>query len=66
MSKIRIDLVKGAEGYSLQVQGLQYGYRIAGPKAWGNPYNKPTASFEINADELISCIQSHQYDGQCE
>lgn len=60
---IIVNLVEGNNGYSLQIVDENgSGYRIAGPKAWGNPLNKPTASFIINADELINAIISNCYE----
>lgn len=61
---ITINLVRGSEGYSLQIiDSTGSGYRIAGPKAWGNPLNKPTASFIVNANELINAIICNCYNG---
>ena len=40
MKKVIIRIVKGSEGYSLQIIDKEgNGYRYAGPKAWGNPTN---------------------------
>jgi len=62
MNKIKVELVHGNSGYSLQMVNKEgTGIRIAGEKAWGNPYNIPTASFEIDVDELIKTIKSYQY-----
>ena len=61
--KIAINVVHGTEGDSLQlVNKAGCGVRIAGPKAWGNPYNKPFASFEVSAEELINYIEKFQYE----
>lgn len=63
MKKIRVALVKGDEGYCLLITDKSgNGYRIAGPKAWGNPTNIPTEEFEINADELIKAINNNCYE----
>lgn len=63
MKKVIIDFVRGNEGYSLQVVNKNgSGYRFAGPKAWGNPYNKPTASFEIDVNEFIECLNRIAYE----
>lgn len=59
---INIDIVKGSEGSSLQIKDNNgSGYRIAGPKAWSNPLNKPTHSFTVNSKELIDIIINHSY-----
>lgn len=60
--KVKINLVDGSSGYSLQITDKEgSGYRLAGPKAWGNPYNKPTASFEVNVKELLDCVMHNSY-----
>jgi hypothetical protein len=62
MAKIMVNIVRGREGNSLQITDNKgNGFRVAGPKAWGNPYNKPFASFEVDAEELIECIKDNQY-----
>ena len=66
MKKVTIDLVKGAEGYSLQIVGKDSGYRYQGPKAWGNPYNEPTASFEVNLKDFIKYLKKYAYDEEKE
>ena len=53
---IQVVVVSGADGKSLQLWNKNGGKRIAGPKAWGNPYNKPLASFTVDADELMKSI----------
>lgn len=59
---IKIDIVKGREGSSLQIKDNDgNGYRIAGPKAWGNPYNQPAHSFTVNSKELIESIVNYSY-----
>ena len=63
MKKVIINLVKGSDGYSLQITNKQgNGYRYAGPKAWGNPYNKPTASFEVELEDFITCLKDNSYE----
>lgn len=62
MRTIEIAVVKGSEGYSLQLWDKSGGYRVAGPKAWGNPYNEPTATFTVDADELIRLVNSMAVD----
>ena len=63
MKKVIINLVKGFYGYSLQITDKQgNGYRYAGPKAWGNPYNEPTASFEVNLEDFIKCLENNSYE----
>lgn len=53
MKKVLINLVKGSEGYSLQIISKNGGgYRYAGPKAWGNPYNEPEATFEVDLEDI--------------
>jgi len=50
---MKLDIVKGNEGYCLNlVDETGSGQRILGGKPWGNPYNKPTYSFEINKETL--------------
>ena len=66
MKLIRINLVRGSDGFSLQILNDNgSGYRIAGPKAWGNPYNKPTAEFVLDVDELIETINKLAYEIEC-
>ena len=48
MKEVEIAIVKGSEGYSLQIWGKGGGYRFAGPKAWGNPLNEPLVTFKVN------------------
>lgn len=60
--KVEIALVKGVDGYSLQVWGKNGGYRYAGPKAWGNPYNEPTATFEVELEDFIKCLEQNAYE----
>ena len=63
MKKVIINLVKGSDGYSLQITDKQgNGTRYAGPKAWGNPYNKPTASFEVELEDFIKCLKDNSYE----
>lgn len=61
--KVTINLVKGSEGYSLQIINKNgNGYRYAGPKAWGNPYNEPEASFEVELEDFINCLKEYSYE----
>lgn len=62
MKKVEIAFVKGSEGYSLQIWGKSGGYSFAGPKAWGNPFNKPTASFVVDLEEFIRELNIQAYD----
>lgn len=63
MNKVMINLVKGSDGYSLQITDKEgNGRRYAGPKAWGNPYNKPTASFEVELEDFIKCLKDNSYE----
>lgn len=63
MNKVTINLVKGSDGYSLQITDKDgNGCRYAGPKAWGNPYNKPTASFEVELEDFIKCLKDNSYE----
>ena len=62
MKKVQIAFVRGNEGYSLQIYGKTSGYRYAGPKAWGNPYNKPTAEFTVDVEDFIKCLQHLAYE----
>jgi len=65
MNKVIINIVKGSDGASLQVIDKEgCGFRVAGPKAWGNPYNKPTHTFEIDADELVRFIDSCKFESE--
>ena len=68
MKTVEIVVVNGAEGKSLQVWGKHGGYRMCGPKAWGNPHNKPMMQFTVDADELIEQINKHaeEHGGQDE
>ena len=63
MEKVLINLVKGSEGYSLQIISKNGGgYRYAGPKAWGNSYNEPEASFEVDLEDFIKCLKEYSYE----
>ena len=63
MKKVLINLVKGSEGYSLQIISKNGGgYRYAGPKAWGNPYNEPEASFEVDLEDFINRLKEYCYE----
>lgn len=63
MNKVTINLVKGSDGYSLQITDKDgNSCRYAGPKAWGNPYNKPTASFEVELEDFIKCLKDNSYE----
>ncbi|HAV90181.1 MAG TPA: hypothetical protein DCW44_02770 [Eubacterium sp.] len=63
MKKVQIAFVKGNEGYSLQIWNKNGGgYRYAGPKAWGNPYNKPTETFEVELEDFIKCLRQNSYE----
>ena len=66
MKVIDVAIVSGAEGYSLQICNKSGGTRVAGPKAWGNAYNHPTAEFTLSADELIAAINNEAYDPTAE
>lgn len=57
MKKVKIHIVNGSDGYSLQVVGENIGIRALGPKAWGNPYNKPSIVFDnVDAEQLCKDI----------
>lgn len=63
MKKIIIRLVKGSEGFSLQLSDKNgNGYRYAGPKAWGNPYNIATAEFEVDLEDFIKSLKENAYE----
>jgi hypothetical protein len=63
MSKyVDIVVVRGAEGRSLQLWGKSGGRRLAGPKAWGNPFNEPEHKFRVDADELIEMARQHAFE----
>lgn len=62
MKKVKVNIVKGSEGFSLQIIGKNGGYRFQGPKAWGNPYNEPIVSFEVDLEEFIKCLKYHSYE----
>lgn len=65
MKKVIIRIVKGSDGYSLQIVDKDgNGYRFAGPKAWGNPLNKPTASFVVDLEEFIRELNIQAYDDE--
>ena len=49
---MKINIVKGNDGYCLNlVDNNGSGQRILGNKPWGNPYNKPIVSFEIDKEK---------------
>ena len=56
MKVIDIHIVNGAEGPALLILGETGGKRVSGPKAWGNPFNKPTYTFIVDANEIIQVI----------
>lgn len=66
MKKVEIALVRGSDGFSLQIWGKGGGYRYAGPKAWGNPFNKPTAKFEVDLEDFIKCLNDNAYEDEIE
>ena len=67
MKKVQIAFVKGNEGYSLQIWDKDgSGYRYAGPKAWGNPYNNPEKVFEVELEDFIKCLQQNSYEEDSE
>lgn len=68
MKKAIIRIVKGSEGYSLQVVDKDgSGYRYKGPKAWGNPYNTPTCEFIIDdIEDFYECLKQNSYEVQDE
>lgn len=38
MNEIIINIIKGSDGASLQIASNEgFGFRVVGPKAWGNP-----------------------------
>ena len=62
MSKIRVKIVKGNEGYSLQlVDRNGTGIRYAGPKAWGNPTNRPICEWEFDVEDFIENIKKYSF-----
>lgn len=61
--KVRVAFVNGNEGYCMLVTDKEgNGIRIAGPKAWGNPTNIPTAEFEIDVEDLLWAIDNNKYE----
>lgn len=69
MKIVDINIVRGNEGYSLQVDDKNCGTRVFGPKAWGNPYNKPTCTFRINeeqVEELYKTLKQYLYENEKE
>lgn len=61
MKKVKIHIVNGSEGYSLQIIDIDEGsgIRALGPKAWGNPYNTPTIVFDnVDAEQLCKDIMA--------
>lgn len=63
MKKVTIRIVKGNEGYSLQIVDKNgNGYRYAGSKAWGNPTNIPTCEFEVELEDFIKCLKDESYE----
>lgn len=62
MNKMKIEIVKGNEGYCLNlVDSDGNGERILGSKPWGNPYNTPTFSFEIDKETLTELRNTFDY-----
>lgn len=64
MRFVEIVVVKGAEGPSLHLWGKDGGKRLAGPKAWGNPYNEPAYKFTVDVDELIAEATEHAQESK--
>lgn len=65
MKKTIVRVVRGSEGYSLQVVDEEgNGERFIGPKAWGNPCNKPTCEFEVDVEEFIKCLERNSFEKQ--
>ena len=65
MSKvIDINIVNGSSGFSLQISDNKgFGYRVVGPKAWGNPFNKPLVTFKnVDVDNFIEKLREYQFD----
>lgn len=62
MRKIRVKIVRGNEGYSLQlVDRNGTGTRYAGPKAWGNPTNIPLCEWEFDVEDFIKNIKENSF-----
>lgn len=62
MKKVIIKIVKGSDGYSLQIVDKDgNGYRYTGPKAWGNPTNIPTCEFEVELEDFIKHLEMESY-----
>jgi hypothetical protein len=60
---IRVAIVRGQEGFALILTDEDgNGVRCAGPKAWGNPRNVPTAEFILDADDFVDHIQRFAYE----
>ena len=66
MKVVDINIVRGNEGFSLQVGDNEgFGTRVFGPKAWGNPYNQPTCTFKITeeqVEELYKELKKYLYE----
>ena len=63
MKKVIIKIVKGSDGYSLQIVDKNgSGTRYAGPKAWGNPTNIPTCEFEVELEDFIKCLENESFE----
>lgn len=59
---MKIDIVKGNEGYCLNlVDENGNGQRILGSKPWGNFYNVPTYSFEVDKEILTELRDTFDY-----
>lgn len=59
---MNLEIVKGNEGYCLNlVDKNGCGYRILGNKPWGNPYNVPTYSFELDKEKMIEIRDKFDY-----
>lgn len=64
MKKVKISIVKGNEGYSLQIKDNDgCGCRYKGPKAWGNPYNVPICEFVIDdIEDFYEMLRLNSYE----
>lgn len=62
MDKMYLHIIKGNEGYCLNLMDDSGdGQRILGCKPWGNPFNKPTFTFEVDKDDLTQLRNIFDY-----
>lgn len=58
-NQITVSFVRGSNGMSFQISGSRFGNRVAGPKAWGNPYNRPLYEMTFPVKELYDALKEN-------